>query len=68
MPRDEPILSAVVPVFNEERVLPLLVERLRAVLDGLGEPYEVVAVDDGSTDATPAVLAGARREIGRAHV
>lgn len=61
MPRDEPILSAVVPVFNEERVLPLLVERLRAVLDGLGEPYEVVAVDDGSTDATPAVLAGARR-------
>ncbi|MGI5214175.1 glycosyltransferase family 2 protein [Plantactinospora sp. CA-290183] len=61
MTRREPTLSVVVPIFNEESVLPLLVQRLRAVLDGLGEPYEVVAVDDGSTDATPAVLAGARR-------
>ncbi|MFY1672457.1 glycosyltransferase family 2 protein [Plantactinospora sp. WMMB334] len=57
----EPTLSVVVPIYNEESVLPLLVERLRPVLDGLGEPYEVVAVDDGSTDATPVVLAGMRR-------
>ncbi|GAB2941516.1 glycosyltransferase family 2 protein [Micromonospora polyrhachis] len=57
----EPTLSVVVPMFNEESVLPLLAPRLRGVLDGLGEPYEVVAVDDGSTDATPAVLAGLRR-------
>lgn len=58
----EPTLSVVVPVFNEEAVLPLLAERLRAVLDGLGEAYEVVAVDDGSADATPVVLAGMRRD------
>ena len=51
----------VVPVYNEEAVLPLLVQRLRAILDGLGEPYEVVALDDGSVDATPAVIAGLRR-------
>jgi glycosyltransferase involved in cell wall biosynthesis len=49
-------LSVVVPMYNEEAVLPLLVERLRPVLDDLREPYEVVAVDDGSTDGTPAML------------
>lgn len=58
---DRPVLSVVVPMFEEEDVLPLLVERLRPVLDGLGEPYEVVAVDDGSRDATPVLLQAARR-------
>jgi len=57
-----PRLSAVVPVFNEEEVLPLFADRLRPVLDGLGVPYEVLAVDDGSRDATPAVLAAMRRD------
>jgi dolichol-phosphate mannosyltransferase len=52
----------VVPIFNEEGVLPLLAQRLRRVLDGFGETYEVVAVDDGSNDASPAVLAGLRRD------
>src|SRR4051794_24807947 len=56
-----PVLSVVIPMYNEEDVLPLLVARLRPVLDGLGETYEVVAVDDGSTDATAAQLIGARR-------
>lgn len=56
-----PVLSVVIPMFNEEEVLPLLVDRLRPVLDGIGEPYEVVAVDDGSTDSTAAQLMGARR-------
>lgn len=54
------ILSVVVPMYNEEGVLPLLVPRLRAVLDGLGEPYEVVAVDDGSTDGTLSALVAGR--------
>lgn len=48
-------------MYNEEDVLPILVERLRPVLDGCGESYEVVAVDDGSTDSTPAQLLGLRR-------
>lgn len=56
-----PTLSVVVPMFDEEPVIPLLVERLRRALDGIGVPYEVVAVDDGSRDATHAVLLGARR-------
>ncbi|MEW2153965.1 glycosyltransferase family 2 protein [Streptomyces sp. NPDC007189] len=45
-------LSVVIPMFNEEEALPALVERLRPVLDATGEAYEVVAVDDGSTDGT----------------
>jgi len=56
-----PTLSVVVPVYNEEAVLPLLVERLRPVLDGMHAGYEVVAVDDGSFDGTPRVLAGLAR-------
>jgi dolichol-phosphate mannosyltransferase len=48
-------------MYNEADVLPLLVERLRPVLDAIGERYEVVAVDDGSTDATAAQLFGLRR-------
>jgi polyisoprenyl-phosphate glycosyltransferase len=56
-----PLVSVVIPMFNEVEVLPLLVERLRPVLDGLGEPYEVVAIDDGSTDTTAAQLLGIRR-------
>ncbi|TYC25160.1 glycosyltransferase family 2 protein [Micromonospora sp. MP36] len=47
-------------MFNEAAVLPLLAERLRGVLDRLGETYEVVAVDDGSTDGTAAGLAALR--------
>ena len=55
------MLSVVIPMYNEEEVLPLLVARLRPVLDGIGEPYEVVAVDDGSTDSTAAQLLALRR-------
>jgi glycosyltransferase involved in cell wall biosynthesis len=57
-----PELSVVVPMFNEEAVLPLLAERLRPVLDGLGVNYELLTVDDGSTDLTPALLERLRRE------
>jgi glycosyltransferase involved in cell wall biosynthesis len=52
----EPDLSVVVPMYNEQDVLPILAERLRPVLDGLRTSYEVVAVDDGSSDLTPALL------------
>jgi dolichol-phosphate mannosyltransferase len=57
-----PELSIVIPMYNEEVVLPLLVERLRPVADGLGATYEVIAVDDGSRDSTPVLLQRLRRE------
>lgn len=49
-------LSVVVPGLNEERSIPALVERLRPALDGLGLDWEVIFVDDGSTDDTLALL------------
>jgi polyisoprenyl-phosphate glycosyltransferase len=55
------LLSVVVPMFNEEDALPAFADRLRPHLDRLGVDYEVVAVDDGSADATPQLLHGMRR-------
>ncbi|MDQ0582861.1 glycosyltransferase family 2 protein [Streptomyces rishiriensis] len=54
------VLSVVVPMYNEEEVLPALVSRLRPVLADLGVGYEIVAVDDGSTDRTAELLAAFR--------
>jgi polyisoprenyl-phosphate glycosyltransferase len=51
-----PVLSVVVPMYNEESVLPLFMRRLRPALDDLDVTYEVLAVDDGSTDDTGALL------------
>ena len=45
-----PELSIIIPVYNEQEVLPLLFTRLYPVLDKLGRSYEVVLVDDGSRD------------------
>ena len=55
-------LSVVIPMYNEEAVISGLVARLRPVLDGLHTDYEVVAVDDGSRDATVAVLTAQARD------
>ena len=54
-------VSVVVPVFNEEASLRDLHRRLRAVLEPVAESWEVIYVDDGSTDASRDVL----EELGR---
>ncbi|HEB97570.1 MAG TPA: glycosyltransferase [Sedimenticola thiotaurini] len=51
-----PLLSVVIPVYNEEAVLPSLFSRLYPALDGLGRTYEVIFVDDGSRDRSVALL------------
>jgi polyisoprenyl-phosphate glycosyltransferase len=51
------MLSIVIPVFNEERGLARLADRLTAALAGIGRPWEVVFVDDGSSDGTASMLA-----------
>jgi glycosyltransferase involved in cell wall biosynthesis len=50
------MISVVVPVHDEERSVALLHEELQAALDPLGEPWEVIFVDDGSADGTFAAL------------
>jgi glycosyltransferase involved in cell wall biosynthesis len=42
--------SVVIPLFNESRNISELYRRIKNVLDGLGKQYEIVIVDDGSTD------------------
>ncbi len=49
-------LSVVIPVYNEELVLPLLFGRLYPALDQLGMTYELLFVDDGSADHSVALL------------
>ncbi len=51
-----PILSVIIPVYNEEQTLPLLFARLYPALDKLGVSYEVVFVNDGSRDRSAALL------------
>ena len=50
------MISVVVPVHEEERTVALLFEELQAALDPLGQPWEAVFVDDGSTDGSFAAL------------
>ncbi len=51
-------VSIVIPVYNEEENIQSLYESLHPVLGGLGKSYEVVLVDDGSSDRTMEVLQG----------
>ncbi len=51
-----PKLSVVIPVYNEEAVLPTLFARLYPTLDALGITYEIVFVNDGSKDRSVALL------------
>ena len=51
------MISVVIPVHNEEPSLLPLYDRLTAVLGALGRPYEVIFVDDASTDQSFALLA-----------
>lgn len=56
---DRPRYSVVVPFFNEEANAPSLVAEIEAAMDALGEPWELLMVDDGSRDGTESLLAAA---------
>jgi glycosyltransferase involved in cell wall biosynthesis len=53
---DQAELSVVIPLYNEEANIETLYLGLKEVLEGLGKRYEIIAVDDGSTDASFEVL------------
>ncbi len=57
MKDSDPIaISVVVPVYNEEENLPILIPGLLKVLEGLGCSYEIIFVNDGSSDGSPGIL------------
>lgn len=53
---DKPVYSIVAPIFNEEGNISLLVERIEKVMDSTGEAWELLLVNDGSTDRSPELI------------
>lgn len=51
-----PVYSIVVPAYNEQETIEELWRRITAVMASVGGDYEILFVDDGSTDATPAII------------
>ncbi|HOO63355.1 MAG TPA: glycosyltransferase family 2 protein [Synergistaceae bacterium] len=51
-----PVFSIIVPFLNEEEVLPETCRRLVKVMEGMGEPFELLFIDDGSTDGSAALM------------
>jgi polyisoprenyl-phosphate glycosyltransferase len=66
--RGVPTLSVVVPVYNEVESLPELYERLRQVLDAAVASWELVLVDDGSTDGSTSAMRALASADGRVRV
>lgn len=54
--RSRPVFSIVGPVFNEEALIGEFCTRIVAVLAELGEPFEIILVDDGSRDHSPQII------------
>ena len=63
-----PEISLVVPVFNEAENLPVLDREIREAMAVAGRSYEVIYVDDGSTDASPRLLSELARSDNRIRV
>ena len=60
-----PVLSVIVPIFNEEEVIPELHRRMTAVLDSIGEPWELICIDDGSSDRSLSLLTALHEQDAR---
>lgn len=56
MPNNSPVFSLIVPVLNEQDVLHDTCAVLNGVLEGLQLSFEVIVVDNGSTDRTPEIM------------
>ena len=57
-----PTFTIIAPVFNELDNLPILYERVQTVMDSTGEPWELILVDDGSTDGSTDLIAELARQ------
>ncbi len=52
----KPVYSIVIPVFNEVEVLDTLYSRMTAMLEKLDEPWEIILIDDGSSDGSSEIM------------
>lgn len=68
IPTPAAVLSIVIPLYNEEETLPALYTQLKQELTNLGYDYEVIFVDDGSSDRTPYLLGELAQRDGRVGV
>lgn len=55
-------LSVVIPVFNEEKNIPILYQRLKKALSSISKRHEIIFINDGSSDNTHIVLKQLRQE------
>ncbi len=65
---DKAYISVLVPILNEEESLPELHVRLQASLGGMNKPYEIIYINDGSTDRTEQILETFHNEDSRVKV
>lgn len=65
---NRPVFSVVVPIYFEEEVLPDTYRRITAVMDGLGEPWELICVNDGSQDRSLPMLLDMRAQDPRVKI
>ncbi len=60
---ETPHLSLVIPAYNEQENIPVLLQRVGDSLAQIGKPFEVLIVDDGSTDSTAKLLEDGQRQF-----
>ncbi len=63
-----PVYSIVAPVYDEEETLPTFYQRVIAVMEEMGEPFELVLVNDGSTDGSYGILRSLHEHDARVRV
>jgi glycosyltransferase involved in cell wall biosynthesis len=54
MSETKPYVSVIVPAYNEEQIIGKVLDRIRAAMNQAGDPFEILVIDDGSTDQTAA--------------
>lgn len=64
----QPVYSIVAPIFNEEETLPQFYARVIQVMETLGEPFELILVNDGSKDASFNVMKELHERDPRVHI
>jgi dolichol-phosphate mannosyltransferase len=58
----KPVISIIAPIFNEKDNLAELLQRVSAVMDSTGEPWELILVDDGSKDGSTEIIRAMAKE------